>query len=167
MEHQRGQDWPPMCWCQHGRMKLFQVEKPTVNFGRYFYKCPRNVNHPKNFLWCDVWHKHDSPENLPIFLQFPQQSPTTQASSSSHACTPKSESMNPTYKPEIEVDSNLCCRSHSHSQKSDYTRLAGFGVGETRHIGSSVILCFGIVVMVFALFSLALLSFLVGRLSRS
>ncbi|KAL8462110.1 hypothetical protein ACS0TY_033263 [Phlomoides rotata] len=77
--------WPPPCWCRTGQMVLLQAFT-LKNPGRYFYKCPRNLKHPRNFIWCDKWHQHDSPNSMPEFLKY-QNPPSTsylQQSTSPH-----------------------------------------------------------------------------------
>ncbi|KAL8483389.1 hypothetical protein ACS0TY_026188 [Phlomoides rotata] len=51
---------------------------------RYFYKCPRNIRHPHNFIWCDVLHQGDPPSSIPKFLRYhnPEVKYYTQHSSS-------------------------------------------------------------------------------------
>ncbi|KAL8487695.1 hypothetical protein ACS0TY_024137 [Phlomoides rotata] len=64
-----GSLWPPFCWCKSGQMLLFQAGTEK-NPRRYFYKCPRNIKHPHNFIWCDVWHQGDPPSLMPEFLRY-------------------------------------------------------------------------------------------------
>ncbi|KAL8466644.1 hypothetical protein ACS0TY_035622 [Phlomoides rotata] len=126
------QDWPQICWCDGGRMKLFQVSAQTINNGSNFYKCHRDFKHPQSFIWCDEWHQDDFSETLPAFLQFPQQlpkkSPTQQASSSSCAFTPKDAAMQSTCKCDIEVDSSFYFRSHSLEPNIEDNPLARYGI---------------------------------------
>ncbi|KAL8556713.1 hypothetical protein ACS0TY_004246 [Phlomoides rotata] len=80
-----GSPWPPMCWCKTGQMVLLQAgteRKP----GRYFYRCPRNVKHPRSFIWCDAWHQHDLPTNRPDFLKFQNPNLSYYSSQVSSSC---------------------------------------------------------------------------------
>lgn len=47
---------PPVCACGIGMMIKLCAGEYSKNPGRYYYKCPVNSKHPKNFIWCDEYH---------------------------------------------------------------------------------------------------------------
>ena len=45
----------PECGCGWGKMAMRCAGKTAVNAGRYYMKCPANLNHSGSFQWCDEY----------------------------------------------------------------------------------------------------------------
>ncbi|KAK6151518.1 hypothetical protein DH2020_014153 [Rehmannia glutinosa] len=54
----------PICQCGAGRMKL-RIAKTAANYGRYFYTCPVGSQHPRCFMWQDMWFENQGDNNRP------------------------------------------------------------------------------------------------------
>ena len=49
-------------------MRVLCPGKAAKHVGRYFYKCPGNVNHPGSFMWCEDYHNSNPTVQLPSFV---------------------------------------------------------------------------------------------------
>lgn len=65
-------DGIPECGCGMGKMEMRMAGRTAINAGRYYMKCPANLNHSGSFHWCDEYIRGmsgnsyiDERENIP------------------------------------------------------------------------------------------------------
>ena len=92
-------DGIPECGCGWGKMEMRMAGKNAINAGRYYMKCPANLNHSGSFHWCDEYIRGlsgnsyiDERANIPRLDQErtpPIRPRLEQASRASHICAGK------------------------------------------------------------------------------
>lgn len=48
-------DGIPECGCGSRKMVMRCAGKQAIHTGRYYLKCPEDLNHPGSFIWCDEY----------------------------------------------------------------------------------------------------------------
>lgn len=135
-------------------MKLRQAGERTMNPGRYSYKCPRNIDHTRSFIWCDEYHQHDSPETMSSFLQVSNLSSKTDVSGSSSGSlsfTPNHVQKKDNGDKKIDVNESVQFTGHVQDLNGLSKRVL------------SLVFLGGCVAMAITSICIAMLSFLVGR----